>query len=154
MTGSLMHIGYLTLHLLSGRFYIGIHSTDNLEDGYLGSGVDLTKAISANGSDQFRRFDIARFDSRADASEWEAAVVTPEVVANPMSFNLIVGGGNPDICTDRSEPQQPRLLPSKPDYTATIRAGAARRMSLPVRPEVYGRCLITTSMLGPSGSRQ
>lgn len=149
MTGSLMHIGYLTLHLPSGRFYIGIHSTDNLVDGYLGSGAELTKAIRANGLDQFRRFDIAYFDSRADASDWEAAVVTSEVVANPMSFNLIVGGGNPDICVDRPEPQQSALLPPKPDYAVTIRAEAVKRVSLPVRPEIHGRCLIITPMSDP-----
>ena len=85
-----MHIDYLTLHLPSEWFYIGIHSTEDLDDGYLGSGVDLVTAIRANGLEQFHRFDIAHFDSRADACEWDAAVVTPEVVANPMSFNRII----------------------------------------------------------------
>lgn len=101
MTKHIIHIGYLTLHLQSGRFYIGIHSTDDPDDGYLGSGPDLIKAIRANGQDQFKRFEIARFDSRAAASEWEAAVVTSEVVKNPMSFNLAVGGGNPQIPAER-----------------------------------------------------
>lgn len=97
MTKHLIHIGYLTLHVPSGRFYIGIHSTTDPDDDYLGSGPDLLKAIRANGQDQFKRFEIARFDSRAAASEWEAAVVSSEVVKNPMSFNLAVGGGNPQI---------------------------------------------------------
>lgn len=97
MTEHLIHIGYFTLHLQSGRFYIGIHSTSNPNDGYLGSGADLVKAIRANGRDQFRRIDVAWFDSRAEASAWEAAAVSPEVVRNPMSFNIATGGGNPEI---------------------------------------------------------
>lgn len=101
MTKPLIHIGYLTLHLPSGRFYIGIHSTADPDDGYLGSGPDLLKAIRANGQDHFRRFEIARFESRAAASDWEAAVVSSEVVSNPMSFNLSVGGGNPQIPAER-----------------------------------------------------
>lgn len=75
-----MHIGYLTLHLPSGQYYIGVHSAENLADGYLGSGVGLVKATRANGSDQFHRFDIVRLDNRDDACEWEVAVITPELL--------------------------------------------------------------------------
>ena len=39
------HFIYKTTNLLSGKYYIGMHSTDNLDDGYLGSGYRLRLAI-------------------------------------------------------------------------------------------------------------
>ena len=32
---------YKITNLLSGKMYVGLHSTDNLDDGYFGSGVYL-----------------------------------------------------------------------------------------------------------------
>ena len=88
------HIGYQTHHLPTGRYYIGIHSTDDLDDGYLGSGRAFLRAVKKHGRDQFRRHLVKEFATRAEACEWETAVVTAEVVADPRSFNCKTGGGN------------------------------------------------------------
>lgn len=46
---------YKTTNLVNGKFYVGKHSTDNLNDGYLGSGNFLKKAIKKNGRKNFKR---------------------------------------------------------------------------------------------------
>ena len=51
---------YKTTNLVNGKIYIGVHSTDNLDDGYLGSGVALLAAIKEYGKKSFKR-DILKF---------------------------------------------------------------------------------------------
>ena len=46
---------YKTTNLINGKSYIGIHKTNNLNDGYLGSGFAITEAIEKYGKDNFKR---------------------------------------------------------------------------------------------------
>ena len=48
------HFIYKTTNLLTGRYYIGMHSTDNLEDGYLGSGKRLRHSVNKYGKDRVK----------------------------------------------------------------------------------------------------
>ena len=45
------HYIYKTTCKVNGKFYIGMHSTSNLEDGYIGSGKRLWNSIRKHGKE-------------------------------------------------------------------------------------------------------
>ena len=47
------HFLYQTKNIITNMTYIGRHSTDNLNDGYLGSGTILKRAIKKYGKHNF-----------------------------------------------------------------------------------------------------
>ena len=60
------HFIYKTTNLLSGKYYIGMHSTDNLGDGYLGSGKRLRYSINKYGEENHNREILEFVDSRKE----------------------------------------------------------------------------------------
>ena len=57
------YLVYQTTNLLNGKIYIGQHQTDNLNDGYIGSGIELNQDIKKFGKDNFKREILFDFDS-------------------------------------------------------------------------------------------
>lgn len=83
------YIIYKTTNLINGKFYIGKHQTNDLNDGYIGSGKLLKHAINKYGLDQFKTEILETCPSEAhmNLAEKIYVVVDPEV-----SYNLCPGG--------------------------------------------------------------
>lgn len=85
---------YKITNTINEKFYYGIHSTDDLDDGYMGCGRDIIKAIKKYGKENFKKEIIADYPTRKEASDKEKEVVTMELVENKMCYNLRCGGDN------------------------------------------------------------
>jgi len=69
-----------------------MHSTDKIEDGYLGSGQRLWKSIAKYGKENHKREIIGYAKSRKELSALEESLVTKEEVAKQECMNLRIGG--------------------------------------------------------------
>jgi hypothetical protein len=86
------HYFYKISNNINGKFYYGIHSTNNLNDGYMGSGTNLKRAIKKYGIRNFTKEIIKFFDNRKDCAKYESEIVTEELVIDKSCYNLILGG--------------------------------------------------------------
>ena len=93
------HLVYKTTCLITKRYYIGMHSTDILQDGYLGSGVRLVRSVKKYGKENHMREILFECESRHAASDKETEVITDNVRADPLCMNCAPGGLG---ATDRS----------------------------------------------------
>lgn len=90
------HYIYKTTCSLTKRFYYGMHSTDNLDDNYLGSGTELIKSIKRYGKEYHIKEILEYLDNRKELKKREAALINEEVKKDPLCMNLAKGGGGSD----------------------------------------------------------
>jgi hypothetical protein len=86
------HYIYKTTNLKNGRFYVGMHSTDNLNDGYLGSGTRLRRSIRRNGKENFKIEYLEFFSNRFDLVNREKELVNENLLKDKKCMNLKLGG--------------------------------------------------------------
>ena len=83
---------YQTTNLLNNKIYVGVHTTSNLDDGYMGSGKILIRSIAKHGIENFRRDVIEYFNTPAEMYAREKEVVTAEFLLREDTYNLKHGG--------------------------------------------------------------
>lgn len=86
------HFVYKTVCKSNGKYYIGKHSTSNLDDGYLGSGKLLKQALKKYSKENFVREILCFCSSEEEVYLKEHEIVTQEVVDDEMSYNMKLGG--------------------------------------------------------------
>ena len=88
-----MFITYKTTCLETGKYYIGSHKTDNLEDDYLGSGKKLNESIQKYGVDQHKREILGIFETRAESLSLEHNLIKHAVQLNDDKLLNMNDGG-------------------------------------------------------------
>ncbi len=82
------HFIYRTTNLLNGKFYIGKHSTQNLNDGYMGSGSALLAAMNKHGKECFKTTIIEFFEHEEDVVRREKEIATQEFCKRDDVYNI------------------------------------------------------------------
>ena len=91
------YLVYKTTCLINGKIYIGQHQTYDQNDNYLGSGRDLKEDIRKFGSENFKREILFDFETQKEMDDKEKELVTEEFVKREDTYNVRVGGQNPEL---------------------------------------------------------
>ena len=87
------HYVYKVIHIPTRRYYIGIHSTNNLNDGYMGSGNIIRRMYKKYPQDEFCKEILFFGENRDEILAKEAELVTEDIlIADPLILNLDIGG--------------------------------------------------------------
>lgn len=86
------HLVYKITNTINSKYYIGVHSTNDIEDGYMGSGSLLRKAIKKYGAENFEREILYFEETREGAFQKEKELVCLETLNDNLCYNLVVGG--------------------------------------------------------------
>lgn len=89
------HIIYQITNTRNGKIYIGYHGTDNINDGYMGSGTYLKNALKIAkfiGDESMIKEILHEFETKEEALQMEKQIVNDEFVNREDTYNLKVGG--------------------------------------------------------------
>jgi hypothetical protein len=99
---------YQTKNLINGKTYVGVHSTNRLNDGYIGNGVTrhsypksqirankanpFVLAVDKYGYSNFKKEILCFFDTKEEAYEEESFLVDYKWVRSKDNYNVALGG--------------------------------------------------------------
>ena len=91
------HCLYQIVNKINGMIYIGIHSTNNLFDDYMGSGKRIKAAIKEYGKENFTKYIIGLYDTKCEMISAEVKIVNHQFALREDTYNIAKGGnsGNP-----------------------------------------------------------
>lgn len=86
------YIIYKITNQLDGKIYIGKHQTNDLYDGYMGSGEILKEDIEKYGLENFSKEILYQFDNEFDMNVEEAELMAKEFAEENANYNRFPGG--------------------------------------------------------------
>jgi len=102
---------YKVTNKINGKIYVGIHKTTKLDDGYMGSGKYIKRAINKHGIEHFEKEILEMFNSQEEMYKREAELVNKNFVKDKNTYNLKVGGeGSWDYINSDSEKQRIKCI--------------------------------------------
>lgn len=103
------HYLYRITNRKNKKIYIGIHSTSDLNDGYMGSGKAIGQAMDIYGIEYFTKEILFFFNTRKELYDKEAEIVNEEFLARPDVYNLQKGGLKPLYNTKLSKDTRQKI---------------------------------------------
>ena len=129
------HYIYKTTNIINGKFYIGMHSTSNLEDGYIGSGDRIKRSINKYGKENFNFEILEILQDRNLLKKREKEIVNQTLLEDKLCMNLVYGGGGGYISPDgvkkgREKTDQILKLKYGDDFRSIISKNYYKNLSL------------------------
>lgn len=146
---------YQTKNMVNGKTYIGVHSTNKLDDGYIGCGIKkanftyndkncksiFQKAVKKYGYHNFKVEILDFFDTADEAYKEESYLVTEEWVNRKNTYNMVLGGGRPPLQTREKYPKSKELRKK----VSQLSTG---KESNHYKGDIYQVCMETREILG------
>jgi len=119
-----MYTVYKITNKVNGKFYIGVHKTDNPMDSYMGSGMAIKCALSKYGRDCFTKEILHIFDTAEEAFVTEREILN-EVWHVEVTYNMKPGGlGGWDVWNVSKNPDHNPM--KRPDVVERNKASKAK----------------------------
>ena len=83
---------YKITNVVNNKIYVGVHMTKDINDGYMGSGKVIKRAIEKHGIDNFHKDILEFFENAETMYAKEKEVVTDEFLLREDVYNLRRGG--------------------------------------------------------------
>lgn len=94
---------YKITNNINNKIYIGAHTTIDINDGYMGSGVGISRAIQKYGKENFSKEILHFLDTKDDMYLKEKELVTEEFIGRTDTYNAKVGGTGGYSATDKEQ---------------------------------------------------
>lgn len=106
---------YKITNLVNGKIYIGKHSSDVPDDGYMGSGRRLKLEYSAIGKENFEKTILAYSDDEEELKELEKFYITTLNATDPtIGYNIVCKSGGFQTLPDEQRKKISQSLKGKP----------------------------------------
>jgi len=97
----MIYYAYKITNITNNKFYVGVHSAHNFDDGYFGSGLVIKKAIKKYGKENFIKEILQCFVSKEEMYAYEKNFITEAFLQNPLVYNIACGGSGGSIEQNR-----------------------------------------------------
>ena len=123
--------------MLNDKYYYGVHKTKNMNDGYMGSGKAIKRAIKKYGVDNFSKQIIKFFEDEDSAYVYEKMIVNSTVVDDSNSYNLTIGGKGGFSHIDLSGKNNPMYGKSEKIREIQLRPEVQKKRSISISSTYY-----------------